>query len=179
MRKKLVLAVVLLLGILLSRVAWASQPITLTVNGVVVKTDVAPQIIDGRTIVPIRAVAEALGAEVSWYPATNTVAVSKQMSPKLLKVDGEQTTWPCWHESGKLYMERRNCIELLRIKYPPPWYVVGIVGSTLSINNNSYYIPGGMNKGDFELICLNEIAFKGIIHYQWQPEAGNLTFVDK
>jgi len=36
--------------------------------------DVAPFIVDGRTMVPFRFIGEALGAEVDWDPATRTVA---------------------------------------------------------------------------------------------------------
>lgn len=34
------------------------------------KFDVPPQIINGRTMIPLRAVTEALGAEVTWKPST-------------------------------------------------------------------------------------------------------------
>lgn len=37
--------------------------------------DVAPFITDGRTLVPVRAISEALGAEVSWDNDTRTVTI--------------------------------------------------------------------------------------------------------
>ena len=39
--------------------------------------DVAPQIIEGRTMVPLRAIFEALGAEVNWDDATKTVTATR------------------------------------------------------------------------------------------------------
>lgn len=39
--------------------------------------DVAPQIIEGRTMVPLRAIFEALGAEVKWDDATKTVSATR------------------------------------------------------------------------------------------------------
>ena len=39
--------------------------------------DVAPQIINDRTMVPLRAIFEALGAEVAWDDATKTVTAKK------------------------------------------------------------------------------------------------------
>lgn len=39
-----------------------------TVNGQELQADVAPQIIDGRTMVPLRFVAEAFGADIDWGP---------------------------------------------------------------------------------------------------------------
>jgi peptide/nickel transport system substrate-binding protein len=57
-------AIVLQLG---NRTAW--------VNGPERKLDVAPVAIGGRTMVPLRFVAEALGAQVEWVDATRTVTV--------------------------------------------------------------------------------------------------------
>lgn len=47
------------------------------VNGVQPAFEVPPIIKDGRTLVPFRAIAEALGAEVKWDAETRTVTVSK------------------------------------------------------------------------------------------------------
>lgn len=46
-------------------------------NDKILTPDVPPQIIDGRTMVPVRIVSEALGAEVSWDGETKTVIASK------------------------------------------------------------------------------------------------------
>ena len=42
-----------------------------------IEFDVEPQIIDGRTMVPIRAIAEELGYNVSWVGFSNLVGISK------------------------------------------------------------------------------------------------------
>ena len=47
--------------------------IRVLIDGNAVEFDVAPQIISGRTLVPMRAIFEALGAEVEWDAATQTV----------------------------------------------------------------------------------------------------------
>lgn len=41
-----------------------------------VKLDVPPQIIDDRTLVPVRAVAESFGADVDWNSSTRTVVIT-------------------------------------------------------------------------------------------------------
>ncbi|KAF0196609.1 MAG: hypothetical protein FD169_862 [Bacillota bacterium] len=46
-----------------------------TVNGKAIKLDVAPTIIKGRTLVPVRFVSENLGADVTWVPSKQTVVV--------------------------------------------------------------------------------------------------------
>ena len=61
--------------ILLSACALAGTtptPVSLHVNGRPVATDVPPQIIADTTFVPLRAVTEALGAEIVWMPETKT-----------------------------------------------------------------------------------------------------------
>ncbi|MBT9152683.1 MAG: Oligopeptide-binding protein AppA [Firmicutes bacterium] len=69
-------AVVLTIG---SRTAW--------VNGPAVTLDVAPQVINGRTMVPLRFIAESMGANVEWVAATNTVSVAATL-PTLPQVGG-------------------------------------------------------------------------------------------
>jgi len=50
---------------------------TMLVNGVTVNMDVAPEITDGRTMLPIRWMAQALGASIDWDAATRTVTVAQ------------------------------------------------------------------------------------------------------
>ncbi len=48
----------------------------MTVNGHVVQLDAAPEIVNGSTFLPIRAIAEALGATVTWIPETQGITVT-------------------------------------------------------------------------------------------------------
>lgn len=43
-----------------------NDTIKLIVNGRIIEADVAPQLVSDRVLVPIRSVAEALGANVQW-----------------------------------------------------------------------------------------------------------------
>lgn len=49
----------------------------LTIDGVPVKTDSAPVNVNGRILVPMRAMFEAIGATVQWNPATQTATATK------------------------------------------------------------------------------------------------------
>lgn len=49
---------------------------TMLVNDKTVKLDVAPQIVNGRTLVPVRAIAESLDTHVIWYDRLNTVILA-------------------------------------------------------------------------------------------------------
>lgn len=61
----------------------AAAPVSVTVRGdSVVWTDAAPYVEDGRTMTPVRAVAEAMGLEVAWDGADRRVEVSRTYSPE-------------------------------------------------------------------------------------------------
>lgn len=60
------------------------------VNGKPTVFDVQPVIIDGRTLVPIRAVAEQLGAKVTWDEATKTATI--MLGPNQVEVTRDSTT---------------------------------------------------------------------------------------
>ena len=49
---------------------------TMLVNGVAITMDVAPEIVDGRTMLPLRFVAQAFAATVGWDAATNTATIN-------------------------------------------------------------------------------------------------------
>lgn len=56
--------------------AYADElPITIWINGEKVETDVDPVMESDRTLVPLRAIFEALGAEVTWDDASQTATV--------------------------------------------------------------------------------------------------------
>jgi outer membrane protein TolC len=51
--------------------------VSVTIDGKVQNYDPAPEIVNGRTIVPLRGVFEALGATVNWDPTTQNVTATK------------------------------------------------------------------------------------------------------
>ena len=53
--------------------AEAATPVTVYVNGNLLNTSQGAEIIDGSTMVPMRAIFEALGSQVGWYGDTRTI----------------------------------------------------------------------------------------------------------
>ncbi|QRG70224.1 copper amine oxidase N-terminal domain-containing protein [Brevibacillus choshinensis] len=86
----------LLVGAIVSTAAAvsAAPPITLVMNGQAGKPNEAAQIVNGRAFVPVRAVAEELGAVVKWDPAERSVYVSSGEQEKAvsLKRDKEDSS---------------------------------------------------------------------------------------
>lgn len=75
--KKVLLAVATTVLIAFAVIRPSAQDIVVEVDGVSVDFEQPPVIIDGRTLVPMRAVFEALGAEVDWNGDTSTAFAVK------------------------------------------------------------------------------------------------------
>lgn len=65
------------------------EQVNVIVDGVSIYSDVPPITIDGRTLVPIRAVSEALTAFVEWDEASETVYITKRSDVLSLKIGNE------------------------------------------------------------------------------------------
>lgn len=61
--------------------------ITVKLNGSLLTSDVPPVIVNGRVLIPVRAVFETLGAKVTWDPFLKQVKAQKENVLLLLKVD--------------------------------------------------------------------------------------------
>lgn len=85
MKKTLITFLAISLIVCIATIAGASERIRIVVNGNEIVPDVPPQVIDGRTMVPARYVAEALGADVKWDNETNSVLFSTNTSSNLSK----------------------------------------------------------------------------------------------
>lgn len=70
----------LLIGFIIASSGFvvANNPIKMIVNGTEIYADVPPQTIDGRAMVPARALSEALGAEVTWDAENHTVLIENK-----------------------------------------------------------------------------------------------------
>lgn len=80
MKTKRLLSALLVLAMLISTFiipAMADDTIKVLLNGTELTFDVPPQLINGRTMVPMRKIFEAMGAEVEWDNDTQTVTATK------------------------------------------------------------------------------------------------------
>ncbi len=93
MRRYIFIAVAALLAGIVGMSVWlpgalAHRAVTIFLDGKQIHSDVAPVIIDGRTMVPIRAISEGLGLEVDWDSDRYQVIISSPSQP----VSGTSTT---------------------------------------------------------------------------------------
>ena len=72
----------------ISTTAFAqNDKVTVTLNGTPVVFDVEPQIINDRTMVPLRAIAEALDSFVVWNAEDRSVLFTKGDTVAMLQID--------------------------------------------------------------------------------------------
>lgn len=79
-----ILFLTLFLLLTLSGIAYSQDLVTIYVNGKKIESDVPPQIINGRTMVPVRFVSEALGADVDWNAENRAVIITKNETMDLV-----------------------------------------------------------------------------------------------
>ncbi len=101
MKKLCLLLAVLMILPLFSAIipASAQENVKVVFNGTPMKFDVPPVILNGRTLVPLRAIFEALGAEVTWDDASETaigvrrgVRVSVTVDSSAATINGKAVT---------------------------------------------------------------------------------------
>ncbi len=68
------------------------KQIQVSVNGTLVQFDVAPMVVDGRILVQMRPIFEALGATVEWNGTDKTVTATKGSTTLVLKIGSYTAT---------------------------------------------------------------------------------------
>lgn len=86
MKKNLYILLALVLVFTSLTPVFGENKIKLEVNGQIIKPDVEPFIENGRTLVPIRFISEALGYNVSWNQEKREVSVFNQSVDMVLKI---------------------------------------------------------------------------------------------
>ncbi|QRN85699.1 hypothetical protein JR334_00170 [Clostridia bacterium] len=82
----------LVLSLFVASPVLASEKIRVALDGDYLDFDVPPVLIEGRTLVPLRAIFEALGSTVNWDAETQTVTGSKDDSIVTLQVGSKQAS---------------------------------------------------------------------------------------
>lgn len=73
--KKTIKLIILSLMLIVPTFAELPHPI-ITLNGMLIQTDVSPFVMENRTMVPIRFISEALGYKVDWEESTKKVSIT-------------------------------------------------------------------------------------------------------
>ena len=85
--KRIIAGLTALVLLLTCSAVFAAEQVTVALNGRVLSFDVPAQIIDDRTMVPMRKIFEELGAEVEWYEAEQGIVAIKDSIIIIMKID--------------------------------------------------------------------------------------------
>lgn len=88
-RFRILFTVIIILSMLIGNIAYAAEPIKVYIENSRLDMEVTPQIQNGRTLVPLRAIFEALGADINWDPVTRTVTGTKDNTMVTLTIDSK------------------------------------------------------------------------------------------
>jgi FKBP-type peptidyl-prolyl cis-trans isomerase len=142
----------ILVGILFSlsssSLAFADNRISLAVNGQTIQCSQPPQIINGRTLVPLRDLDDALGAQTAWDANTQQVTVSNTVyniamtiGSTTLTVNGQAQTMDVAPViiGGKTFLPARYVAEALgcQVTWDTTSQTVSISNSTIESNSSS------------------------------------------
>ncbi|MBR5586504.1 MAG: hypothetical protein IKW02_00915 [Clostridia bacterium] len=120
MKKLLPLFLVLCIISAMGVTAFADRPVKLFVGGDPVASDVPPKVVDGRTMLPLRAAFEAIGAFVAWDDVAQTVYAIKDdteielaIGSNTMLVNGVPKTLDvaAYLENGRTMVPVRACAE--------------------------------------------------------------------
>lgn len=175
---RLALLTLILIVSLTSFTYAQNDDITVYVDNTKVEFDVQPQLIGGRTMVPLRAIFEALGATVEWDESTETVTayneayiVKATINKNIITVNGQEKTIdvaPMLVNSrtlvpARFIAEAFNCqvdwngvTKRVDIKTPEIDYEKLEQGTT----NNNQGNATSNTKTDSDIVLFNEYSFK-------------------
>lgn len=100
-------------------------PVTVNANGGIIPSDVEPKVINGRTLLPLRAAAEALNAKVSWNETTKQATIMKDNTTLVFTVNKKSFTKngkaialdvPLSMQNYRIYLPVRAFAEALNVK---------------------------------------------------------------
>jgi hypothetical protein len=114
----------------------AAEPIvSVLIDGIKVTFDQPPVMINGRTMVPVRAILEALGYEVYWNESENTVMAIGAGNTITAQIDNPVIT----HSNGVYYCDVPPMIVSGRTLVPVR-AISESAGCTVEWNNNTYTV---------------------------------------
>ena len=120
----------------------------LSVNETISTLDVAPSIIDGRTLVPVRAIAESLGVDVLWYGDITTVAIYNDTA--LIKQE-------------KFYNLKGECVDI-DVNFKEKYTSLGWASDISKIETVCMYAPDGRTKNVYIGNVETEISVGWYLH---------------
>ena len=146
----------------------------MTVNGTSKELDVPPMMIEDRTLVPTRAIAEALGSTVSWDDATETVYIVDETggaNPDAF--DKYVADWKLMYE--EFINKQEGKFELIYLNNDDMPEIAIVPGNAVLQGVSLYYYSGGVLKPIVDESGNDTFGTYGKLSYK---ERGNMIAYD-
>lgn len=162
MKRNKILIISVLLTIMFSAIStFAEQNIKVILDGNPLQFDVPPQIIDGRTMVPMRTIFEALGATVQWdaenekiIAIKDSITITMYINKKAVIKNGKSISLDIEPQiiDGRTLVPVRAIAECLnaRIEWLQAEKSVKISNEKIFIKNDNWLDGGYYYLGDFK-----------------------------
>lgn len=193
LKKKIVsLLMALALTLAFTTVTFAQRDVKVFVGGTDIEPDVAPIIIEGRVMLPVRAVFEAIKAKVSYDAAERKVTAIKKditvefvIDSKVMTINGEEKEIdvPATIVNGRTLVPLRACAEafnldvawngdryIAKVKYP-----VALVSETVLPNSDIVH-KYTYDENGYEASWTNSVDSSSKTTFD---EDGNLLYVEQ
>ena len=89
MKQKIFVLIIAAIMLFSSISVFAAEPVTVTLNGNPIEFDVPAQIINDRTMVPMRKIFESLGASVDWVEQQQGIIATKDSKIIVMKIGSD------------------------------------------------------------------------------------------
>lgn len=189
--KRKVLSLVLALAFILSFASGASaqRAVKVYVGGTDIEPDVAPVIVEGRVMLPVRAVFEAIKAKVSYNAAERKVTAVKKdttvefiIDSKVMTINGEakEIDVPATIINGRTLVPLRACAEAFKldVAWNPDRYIAKVkypVALELEKKNQSYTSTYTYDENGYES---SWVSSDEKVTYQYDAD-GNMLYFER
>lgn len=141
-------------------VSVASGDIDIIIDGTELQTDVAPKIINNRTMVPMRSILESMGASVEWDGKTKTVTGTRGEDIIKLQLDNPKANIngkPITLDVPAKIVNQRTLV--------PVRFIAESLGATVGWFNNIVFINSDIHKIEDGMILI-----EGVIEHMTYEE---------
>ena len=87
--KKYILSLIMILVLMSANVSAEAKEVTVKVNNFVIESPVPAQIVNGRTMLPMRSIFERIGANVTWIESDRIIFATKGSLLITMQIDNK------------------------------------------------------------------------------------------
>lgn len=161
--KKIIFIMTVLFTLLLGEAVWASGDIKVVINNRELYSEDKPVMVEGRVMLPLRAIGEAIGCEVIWVDATKTANLKNETTIVSMQINNTNIT----------RVKRTNQEQKLLQTDVPPMLINGKTYVPVRALAEAFDAVVGWDGGSQTVIIVYDTTLKYAGGYVVETYAGN------